>query len=75
MSKSTEPSESRKARLSPVQVCKSKVKYYNAVSAERARKVLSKEYKTEFTAYRCGDSRHYHLTHANPLERIGHGNK
>ncbi len=67
--------QANKTRLSPVQVCKSKVKYHNAVSVERARKALSEGYKTEFVAYKCGDSKHYHLTHADPSERIGHGNK
>lgn len=56
-------------------VCKSKVKYHTLKSAERAQKALSVGYGTQFQVYRCGTSKHYHLTHANPSERIGHGNQ
>lgn len=62
-------------KLSPTQVCKSKVKYHTLKSAERAQIALAVGYKTQFDIYKCGDSKHYHLTHKNPAERIGHGNQ
>lgn len=61
--------------MNPVQVCKSKVKYTNLKSAERAKTILSNGYKTNMDIYKCGESKHYHLTHKNINERIGHGNK
>ena len=61
--------------MNKVQVCKSKTKYYNEVSAARAVDALSWGHKTKFKYYRCGDSKHFHLTHADPKKSIGHGNK
>jgi len=57
------------------QVCRTKVKYHTEKSAKRAVKALSYEFRTQFDYYRCGDSKHFHLTHKDPEERIGHGNK
>jgi hypothetical protein len=56
-------------------VCKSKVKYTNLKSANRAREVLSVGFKAQMEVYRCGDSKHYHLTHKDPAQRLGHGNR
>lgn len=58
-----------------VAVCKSKVKYYTEKSAKRATEVLSRGYETEFEYYQCGTSKHFHLTHTNKNERVGHGNQ
>ena len=57
------------------EVCKSKVKYGNMKSVERTIAILSKEYGDPMTYYRCGESKHYHLTHADPTQRIGGGAK
>jgi len=62
-------------KLSPATVCRSKVKYHTERSAIRAVSALSDAYKTRFIYYKCGTSRHFHLTHANISERIGYGNK
>lgn len=56
-------------------VCKSKVKYSNLKSANRAKMVLSKAYDTKFEIYQCGQSKHYHLTHKYREQSIGHGNQ
>lgn len=56
-------------------VCRSKVKYLNMVSAERAKKALTIGFGYQMEIYRCGQSKHFHLTHKNPEERIGHGNQ
>lgn len=61
--------------MNGVLVCKSKVKYHTEKSAIRAVKALSIGYKTEFLYYKCGSSKHFHLTHKNPLQRIGYGNR
>lgn len=58
-----------------VRVCKSKVKYHTEKSAIRAAKALSVGFNTEFIHYRCGESKHFHLTHKIPAKRIGHGNR
>ena len=60
---------------SKVKVCLSKSKYTTLKSVERAKKVLSEAYSIDFDFYKCGDSKHYHLTHKNPSERIGRGNQ
>lgn len=43
-------------------ICKSKVKYTNIKSAERAKKALSNGYGKKHSIYKCGESKHYHLT-------------
>lgn len=58
-----------------IKVCKSKVRYHNEKSAKRAVEAFSHGYKTEFEYYKCGESKHFHITHKNKSERIGHGNK
>lgn len=62
-------------RPNEVKVCKSKLKILTEKSAIRVSKALSVEYGKDFTYYKCGQSKHFHLTHKNPSERIGHGNK
>lgn len=59
--------------LTSHEVCKSKVKYGNLKSVERGIRVLSKAHGHKLTYYRCGTSKHYHLTHVDPTKRTGAG--
>jgi hypothetical protein len=48
--------------------CDTKVLYDTEFEAE----VAAAKHRTAMEVYKCGT--HYHLTHADPTKRIGHGN-